>query len=240
MDYHDVLAAFGAGSAHPGGFRDTLFWLDRLQLSPTMRVLEVGCGTGRTACTIQEKFGVQVVGVDIRPLMIEKAKKRAMALSLDTEFVLSEDPNGLPFSDQSFDLIVAESVTIFNKIEDLIKEYFRVLRTSGVVIDTEMAAANTLTPKLLKEVFELYGATRVPTLKEWKQLYLAAGFQTVQTILSGAVHELSMENEVHDGMGIVSPEAFSPQASAIIDRNFKLMQENNKWFAYGVFRAVKE
>ena len=240
MDYHDVLAAFGAGSAHPGGFRGTLDWLGELAIAPGAQVLEVGCGTGRTACAIQERFGAQVTGVDIREAMVDKAKRRAEALALNAVFLQSEQADVLPFPEHSFDLIVIESVTIFNRMESILQEYFRVLRSPGAVIDTEMAAAYPLAPALLREVRELYGAVRVPTLKEWKTLFGGAGFSPVQILRSGAVRAVPFEDELHDAMAIVSPEAFSGEASKIVDRNQQLMADHGKWFVYGVFRAVKE
>ncbi len=239
MDYHDVLAAFGAGSAHPGGFKGTSFWMDRLQLKEGTQVLEVGCGTGRTACALAQKFHVKVIGIDIRQAMVEKAMKRAQMMSLDPIFILTDHPNVLPFPDQSFDLVVAESVTVFNQIEALVSEYYRVLRPSGQLIDTEMAASSPLSPEILTEVQDLYGATRVPTLKEWKTIYQTAGFRLVQTIISGPVREVDMQSEVHDGMAVVSQEAFSKEASAIVDHNLNFMLNKGKWFQYGVFQAFQ-
>ncbi len=239
MDYHDVLAAFGAGSAHPGGFRGTLDGLEQVTLAPHARVLEVGCGTGRTACAIAERFGVEVIGVDLREEMLTKARQRAAAFVAPVVFLHAERPDQLAFADASFDLVVAESVTIFNPIPPLLAEYWRVLRTGGVLLDTEMAASYPLPPPLLQEVRELYGATIVPTLKEWKQLFTAAGFANVQTVRSGPVREMSLQDELHDGMAMVSKQAFSSAATRIVERNTKLMGANAHWFAYGVFRAIK-
>ncbi len=239
MDYHDVLAAFGVGSAHPGGFTGTTFWMDRLQLSVGSQVLEVGSGTGRTACALSERFGVKVIGVDIRQEMVDKARKRAQMMSLDPDFILLDRSDILPFPDQSFDLVVAESVTVFNQIEALVSEYYRVLRRPGHVIDTEMAATSSLPPEVLLEVKELYGAMTVPTLKEWKSIYMAAGFEPVQSIVSGPAREVDLQSEEHDGMAIVSPQAFSKEASAIVDHHFNFMSDKGKWFQYGVFQAVK-
>lgn len=239
MDYHDVLALYGAGSAHPGGFKVTLEWLAGLQLPSSARVLEVGCGTGRTACELAKTFNVEVIGVDLRETMIEKAKKRANALGCSANFMLIDQPLELPFPDGQFDLVVAESVSIFNDVQILIEEYLRVLRPGGKVVDTEMAAAFALPEEILHEVYDLYGARQVPTLKKWKTYFENAGFVNVRILNSGPVKQEVTDFEHADLLTVVSPEAYLQTATAIVEHNQRFMSAQAKWFAYGVFSAEK-
>ena len=70
----DMLAKLGVGNAHPGGFGETIEQLKNYPIEKGKRVLEVGCGTGRTACFLAEQ-GCEVTAVDIRPEIIAKAIK---------------------------------------------------------------------------------------------------------------------------------------------------------------------
>ena len=74
--YHDLLAAFGIGGAHPGGFALTCEVLEREAIGKTSVVLDAGCGTGQTAAYLVKRFGCDVTAVDRHPLMLQKAANR--------------------------------------------------------------------------------------------------------------------------------------------------------------------
>ena len=71
MNYIHMLSRLGMGSAHPGGFEATLRMLKNYPIQPGSRILEVGCGTGRTACHLSE-MGYQVTAIDLNENMIKK------------------------------------------------------------------------------------------------------------------------------------------------------------------------
>lgn len=47
------------------------------QIGPGQYVLDVGCGVGATPAYLARQYGCRVVGVDISPAMIERARERA-------------------------------------------------------------------------------------------------------------------------------------------------------------------
>jgi ubiquinone/menaquinone biosynthesis C-methylase UbiE len=55
-----------------------------LEISPGMRVVDVGCGSGRLAIPIAEIVGDEgeVVGLDVQERMVEKLQRRAGARGL--------------------------------------------------------------------------------------------------------------------------------------------------------------
>lgn len=73
--YLNFLSQFGVGGAHPGGLSLTMDVLRKEQINESSYVLDVGCGTGQTAAYLASRFGAKVTGIDIHPLMVEKAKK---------------------------------------------------------------------------------------------------------------------------------------------------------------------
>jgi ubiquinone/menaquinone biosynthesis C-methylase UbiE len=95
------------------------------------RVLEVGCGTGvLTRVLAHAPNGGAVVGVDVAPALLAKA--REMAAELPNISFQEADARSLPFEDETFDVVVFDStLTHVPGPERALAEAFRVLRTSG-------------------------------------------------------------------------------------------------------------
>ena len=104
MNYLNMLTQLGIGSAHPGGYSSTLKLLDSISLKSGCSILEVGCGTGRTACLLAQK-GYQVTAIDVRPEMIEKARHRSKVQQLNITFEIG-DICAIPFADNHFDMVL--------------------------------------------------------------------------------------------------------------------------------------
>lgn len=86
--------------------------LDQLHLSGHERVLDAGCGTGRDAAALLERWpGVRVVGIDGSASMIEAARER---LGPDVELVVADLTEPLPIA--PVDAVM--SVAAFHWISD--------------------------------------------------------------------------------------------------------------------------
>jgi ubiquinone/menaquinone biosynthesis C-methylase UbiE len=105
-----------------------------LARSPTNMLLDAGCGYGRIAVPLAQA-GYQIVGVDVSPLMLEEAKRRAIEAGVSIELRLG-DLCQLPFEDESFDVVLCMWLT-FNELlheEDqlaALAEMSRVVRSGG-------------------------------------------------------------------------------------------------------------
>jgi SAM-dependent methyltransferase len=94
------------------------------------RVLDAGCGAGRTCEWLVEQ-GAEVVGIDASPEMLGRARERVPAAS----FALADLANPLAFEDGSFDIAVAGLVMHY--LRDWVptlRELRRVLRPDGVFV----------------------------------------------------------------------------------------------------------
>jgi SAM-dependent methyltransferase len=73
--------------------------LSRNAISPC-RALDIGCGTG-TNCVWLAQQGFEVTGLDVAPLAVERAIKRAQAAGVDVHFLVADALNlpdlGSPF-----------------------------------------------------------------------------------------------------------------------------------------------
>lgn len=174
MDYMDMLAKLGIGNAHPGGYAGTLRLLTHFGFGQGQSVLEVGCGTGRTACRLAA-MGCKVTAVDTHPVMLVKAEQRAAAEGVRVHWMKAQAEE-LPFPDNSFDRVLVESVTVFVDADKTAAEYLRVLKPGGLFLDRELLAAQPLPAELAEELRESYGIPLLRTAEEWGRLLSESGF----------------------------------------------------------------
>src|SRR5215831_19619033 len=71
-------------------------FVEGLRIQPGMRVLDVACGTGNLAIPAARK-GAKVTGLDIAPNLLEQARGRAAAESLEAQFD-EGDAEQLPYA----------------------------------------------------------------------------------------------------------------------------------------------
>ncbi len=103
---------------------------------PGARVLELGCGPGHLAMRLVRDFGLEVVGLDLDPAMIERARAGAGRLAGETRpgFVVG-DAAALPFPDAAFDLVVSTlSLHHWTDPAGASTEIARVLQPGGRVL----------------------------------------------------------------------------------------------------------
>jgi phosphatidylethanolamine/phosphatidyl-N-methylethanolamine N-methyltransferase len=98
------------------------------------RVLEVGVGTGLSLPTYRRQL--EIVGIDLSPDMLDKARERVAAEGLTNVTGLHEmDASELQFPGASFDTVVAMYVmTVVSDPEKVMAELARVCRPGGDVL----------------------------------------------------------------------------------------------------------
>lgn len=105
------------------------------------RILEVGVGTGLSLAGYSRRNSI--FGIDISAPMLGKARKRVEKLGLENvEGLAIMDAERLTFSDNSFDVVVAQYVvTAVPHPEKALNEFLRVLRPGGEIIITSRIGA---------------------------------------------------------------------------------------------------
>jgi ubiquinone/menaquinone biosynthesis C-methylase UbiE len=106
-----------------------------LGVTPSMRVLDVGCGDGTTALPLA-RLGADVTGVDIARNLVEAGNKRAAAAGLDRlKFREGDACNLEGVGDHSFDLTLSMFGVMFApKPFDVAKELVRVTKPGGRIV----------------------------------------------------------------------------------------------------------
>jgi arsenite methyltransferase len=120
------------------------------QSLPGGRALDLGCGAGFDTLLAARRVGTsgKIIGVDVTPEMIAKARSNASLLGVtNIEFVLGEIEN-LPIPDASVDLVISNGV--FNLCPDkpkVLREVIRVLKPCGRLQMADILLEPHVTPE---------------------------------------------------------------------------------------------
>jgi SAM-dependent methyltransferase len=100
------------------------------EVGARQHVLDVACGTGVVAITAA-RCGAKVSGLDLTPVLLERAAKNTRIAGVDVEFI-EGDAEALPYPDASFDIVLSQFGHIFAPRPAVaVKEMLRVLRPGG-------------------------------------------------------------------------------------------------------------
>jgi SAM-dependent methyltransferase len=149
-------------------------------------VLDLGSGAGFDCFLAANKVGKngKVIGVDMTPEMIEKARRNAEKGSYgNVEFRLGEIET-LPAADNSVDVVISNCVINLSPDKSRVfNEAFRVLKPGGRFMISDIVLTKNL-PTTVKESVEAYVGCVAGAIKkeEYLEAIRRAGFQEVQTV----------------------------------------------------------
>lgn len=149
-------------------------------------VLDLGSGAGFDCFLAANKVGEKgrVIGVDMTPEMLEKARENARQGDYrNVEFRLGEIEN-LPVADNSVDVIISNCVINLSPDKRRVfAEAFRVLKPGGRLMISDIVLLKEL-PDFIKDSIEAYiGCLSGAIMKnEYLGAIKAAGFQKVRIV----------------------------------------------------------
>lgn len=153
-------------------------------LRPGETVLDLGSGGGFDCFLAAQAVGEQgqVIGVDMTPEMVSKARENAVRAGLsNVEFRLGEIEH-LPAADQSVDVILSNCViNLSPDKEQVFRDAFRVLKPGGRLAITDMVATAPL-PEAVRHDLALYTGcvAGAAVIDDIAHMLAAAGFTTIR------------------------------------------------------------
>ena len=164
---------------HLGGLEATRELIELCHIDQDEYVLDVGCGTGKTACYIAKRYGCRVVGADILERMVNRANERAKKEGVEDRVRFRvADAQSLPFEDNLFDVVIGEFITgLLGDKQRGANEYLRVTKPGGYVGLNEATWIKTPPPmELVEYLSRTYGFKReILTSDGWAELLAGTG-----------------------------------------------------------------
>ncbi|MGP8073413.1 MAG: arsenite methyltransferase [Thermoplasmata archaeon] len=180
-----------------------------LSMKPGETVLDLGSGAGIDCFLAAQKVGAQgrVIGVDMTPGMIVKARENARKGGYsNVEFRLGEIEH-LPTADRSVDVVVSNCViNLAPEKGQVYREAFRVLRPGGRVAVSDVVATRPITQRERDDP-SLWSSCSSGALEveEVKKLLHSAGFERIEVELrSRKSSPASLDGQA--SLGVVSAD----------------------------------
>ncbi|NOZ69500.1 MAG: arsenite methyltransferase [Deferribacteres bacterium] len=187
-------------------------------------VIDLGCGGGLDCFLAANKVGNtgRVIGIDMTPEMIEKARENAKKGNYtNVEFRLGEIEN-LPVADNCGDLVISNCVINLSPDKPRVfREVFRVLKPGGRIMISDLVLTREL-PEFLKDSADAYISCLAGAVKkdEYTGAIRQAGFREVEIIDERAFSldcytDDPIAKALMENTGI-SPEQLQEVAAAIV------------------------
>ncbi len=151
-------------------------------------VLDLGSGAGFDAFLASIKVGKKgkVIGVDMTPEMVAKAKANSKKGSYtNVEFRLGEIEN-LPVADEIIDAIISNCVINLSPDKQAVfNESFRVLKAGGRLMVSDLVLEKKLPPKIKRSVEAYVGCIAGASMKkDYLAFIKKAGFKKIEVVAS--------------------------------------------------------
>ncbi len=162
-------------------------------------VLDLGSGAGFDCFLAARRVGEtgRVIGVDMTPEMVEKARENARRGGYgNVEFRLGDIEN-LPLGSESVDVVISNCViNLAPDKEKVFREAFRVLRPGGRFWISDLVLVKELPEAIRRSTTALVGCIAGAALRgEYLSLIEGAGFERVEVMASKPFPISFMEND---------------------------------------------
>jgi len=152
IDYSDDQLALGPGQANLGLGCGNPLSLAGLNKGET--VLDLGSGAGFDALLAAKEVGRtgRVIGIDMTPEMVEKAKRNAMTYNIsNVEFRLGESED-LPVESDTIDVVLSNCVINLSPDKaSVYGEIFRVTKPGGRIVISDVLRSGKLPEEIVQD-----------------------------------------------------------------------------------------
>jgi SAM-dependent methyltransferase len=207
-----------------------------LGLPPGAVVLDVGCGEGRHAGQLRERFGFAVTGVDPVPRQLGLAKQAAAGVGF-----VAGSAGSLPVVDCSVDLVWCRDVLIHvPEPAAAYAEFWRVLKVGGRALVYQMFATELLEPAERRFLVDAMGISEpAADIATTDAAIAASGLRVLQTFEIGSEWgEYAQERTGKPGRNLLRAARLRRHAEEYVARygrrNYDTMLGDCLWHVYAM------
>ncbi len=244
-DIFDFMARHvGMTVVHPGGFDATDRLAESLNIGKGTRVVDIACGKGTSAAYLAERFGCNVVGIDIAQDLVSQAEAlaRRRGLGERVSFRVGDALN-LPFKEGEFDVAVSQAMLVLVRDQQRsIKEALRVVKPDGHLGWLELSWKKEPAKEFMDAVSSVlcaYCLVNAHTFEGWEKLLTQSGVRqvTVQTftLQGGGFRNMMRSEGTVNTLRIMLKYLGNGKVRKRMRTMNKFFREHTDMFGYGVF-----
>ena len=167
-------------------------------MRPGETVVDIGSGAGMDAILAARQAGAsgKVIGVDMTPAMLERARRAANKAGLEQVEFRQGQAEALPVEDSTVDVIISNCVINLTEDKGLVfREAYRVLKPGGRLEVSDVVTDTSFLAEVRADPDNWSGCVSGALPKqEYLDLVAQAGFQNIQTRIS---HSYGEDHGVH-------------------------------------------
>ena len=152
-------------------------------------VLDLGSGAGFDCFLAAARVGKEgsIIGIDMTPDMIEKAKNNAKKNDIENVDFRLGDIEKLPVDDNSIDVVISNCVINLSiDKRQVFQEIYRVLKPGGRIAISDIALKKELPAKVRENVAAYVGCVAGAVLiDEYKKIVVESGLKDVKVTAKG-------------------------------------------------------
>jgi SAM-dependent methyltransferase len=190
-------------------------------------VVDLGSGGGFDCFLAAKKVGQRgkVIGVDMTPEMIEKARENARkGRYTNVEFRLGEIEN-LPVADNTADVVISNCViNLTPDKKKVFQEAFRVLKSGGRMMVSDLVLLKEL-PEAMKKGMDSTSCVAGAIMKDkYIETINAVGFKNVRIIQEKSYHSKDLANCPDEEVLIFNPKTNATETKKVSELDEKAKQ----------------
>lgn len=230
----------------PGSDAETKRAIELTGLSKTtsLKIADIGCGTGASTLALAKNLNAQIVAVDLIPDFLEVLNKNAEAQGLSEKIETLEYPmEELPFEDREFDVIWSEGAIYNMGFEKGVNAWKKFLKPNGILVASEITWTTENRPKEIENHWNI-AYPEIATASSKIKVLEAAGYSPLAYFV--LPERCWMDNYyrplVDEFPKFLSRNRNSNLADEIVESERKeiaLYKKFNSFYSYGMYIGQK-
>jgi ubiquinone/menaquinone biosynthesis C-methylase UbiE len=147
-----------------------------------------------------------------------------------------EDIEDLSFDNESFDIILLESVAAFTNLSSSLKECKRVLKKGGIILAIETVKEPQMTEQDERLISEFYRFQSIPDEMKWVDHWEKAGFSNV---IISREHKIEQdEQDIDFGTEFDLSDEVPSDVYDLLDEHERLTKKYQNLLGFCIFRCI--